>query len=355
MVHIDYRKLIAFSKGSFVVTMPKSWIEKHNLKKGDMISIEEGSDELVFYAGEKERKKEEKTITINAENKSLDRIKIEVVSAYLNNYNTIEIFSENLENDATIIKNIIRNLSGMEIIEQTGKRIVAKDLLDENSISIQSIIRRMDTITRSMIDDTILCIEGKCNPANIENRDVEVNRLYYLGFRAIKSAMENPELVTKLKTTYWGLSSERRILSRIEEIADRQKRISRLIAEVKFKDNALKEFKEINEAIKERYSEVMKAYYTNNKDIACGIEITTRNFIEKCDNFLKKISEEICLYCLQTSGSDTSLSLREKIDPENTTVYPRKIIVSGSKINENMKAIFTFIKLIARTVLNMDQ
>ena len=106
---MDYRKLISFSKGSFVVTMPKSWIEKHNLKKGDTISIEEGSNELVFYAGEKVPEKEEKSIVISTENKSMERVRVEIVSAYLNNHNTIEIFSKTLENDAPFIKATIRN------------------------------------------------------------------------------------------------------------------------------------------------------------------------------------------------------------------------------------------------------
>ena len=163
-------------------------MRKHYIRilEGDTVTVEEGSDDLVLYAGEKEAKKEEKSILINTENKNLDRIKAEIVSAYLNNYNTIEIFSENLENDATIIKNVLRNLSGMEIIEQTGKRIVAKDLIDVSSISIQSIVRRMDVITRAMIDDTILCMTGKCSPKNIAHRDEDVNRLYYLGFRWLK-------------------------------------------------------------------------------------------------------------------------------------------------------------------------
>ncbi len=351
---MDYRKLISFSKGSFVVTMPKSWINKHNLRKGDMISIEEGSNQLVFYAGEKEVKKEERSITINTEDKNLDRIKVEIVSAYLNNYNTIEIFSKTLEDDAPIIKSILRNLSGMEIIEQTGKRIVAKDLLDENSISIQSIIRRIDVITRSMIDDTILCIQGKCNPKSILHRDVDVNRLYYLGFRVIKSAIENPMLMNKMKTNPWKLLSDKMVISLIEEIADRQKRVSRLIAEANFKDDALNELKEINEEIRERYNDVMKAYYNNDKTLAYAIEITSRNFIERCDKFLNKTSKDLCSHCLKNKELNFELLAKEKNKLEYPASFPGKFTVSLSKIGEHTKATLAFIKHIARTVLNMD-
>ncbi|MFH0868360.1 MAG: phosphate uptake regulator PhoU [Candidatus Woesearchaeota archaeon] len=338
---MDHRKLIAFSKGSFVVTMPKAWVDKHSLKKGDTISIEEGSNELVFYAGDKEVKKEEKSISISAENKKLSMIKSEIVSAYLNNYNTIEIFSETIEDDALVIKGILRNLSGMEIIEQTSKRIVAKDLIDVSSIPIQSIIRRMDVIARSMIDDTILCMEGKCSSKGIIHRDTDVNRLYYLGFRVIKNAMENPMLMSKFETNPWRLSSDRRILSRIEEIADRQKRISRLIEESGYDYKMLKEFKELSEDVKQKYYDAMKAYYNNDKKIAYDIEITNTGLTERCDSFLEKASEDMCLHCLKRAKSKKK-------------GFSGETIVSASKIAEHTKATITFIKYIARTVLNMD-
>ena len=353
MVKIDYRKLIGFSKGSFVVTMPKAWVYKHNLKKGDKISIEEGSNELVFYAGEKEIKRGEKSISISAEDKKLSMIKAEIVSAYLNNYHTIEIFSETLEDDAPVIKDILRNLSGMEIIEQTGKRIVAKDLIDVSSIPIQSIIRRMDIITRSMIDDTILCMQGKCSPNSIIHRDTDVNRLYYLGFRVIKNVMEDPMLMNKFGTTPWKISSDRKILSRIEEIADRQKRISRTLAEAEFKENVIKDLKEISMEIRERYNNAMKAYYTNDKKIAYDIEITSKSVIEKCDKFLMDIGNEICSICQQKQKPGT-LQSSKKIPYEDLAKSPANIIVSASTIAEYTKATITFIKYIARTILNMD-
>ena len=336
--------------------MPKSWVNKHNLKKGDTISVEEGSGELVFYAGEKELKSEEKSISINAENKKLSMLKAEIVSAYLNNYNTIEIFSKTLENDAPVIKGILRNLSGMEIIEQTGSRIVAKDLIDISSILIQSIIRRMDVITRAMIDDTMLCMGGKCSPKSISHRDTDVNRLYYLGFRAIKNAIENPMVTNKLKTTTWRLSSDREILYKIEEIADVQKRISRVIAEVEHNHKneleefrkALEELKELNDGIKQRYYNAMKAYYTNDKKLAYEIETTNKDFIEKCDNFLKKITKRLCSYCLKTKESNNTLSdmsLKEMLVD---------MVISVSKIIEYKKATVTFIRGIVRTILDMD-
>ena len=304
--------------------------------------------------GEKEFKKKEKSILINVEDKELDRIKAEIVSAYLNNCNIIEIFSKTLEDDAPVIKNLLRNLAGMEVIEQTGKRIAAKDLIDINNIPIRDIIRRMDVITRSMIDDSILCVQGKCSQKSIVDRDEEVNRLYYLGFRVIKNAIENPAVIEKLKTNPWKLLNDKVVLSRIEKIADGQKRITRMISEEKFEKDMLKGFKELIEGIRKMYYDVMKAYYNNDKRIAYEIEVTNKNLIDKCNKFLESTSKEICSHCPQAKKSNARLTLKGKKESEDLSIFPGKLLVSISRIGEYAKETVTFIKHIARAVLNMD-
>ncbi|MCX6707491.1 MAG: phosphate uptake regulator PhoU, partial [Candidatus Woesearchaeota archaeon] len=85
---------------------------------------------------------------------------------------------------AASIKLILRNLTGIEIIQQDSERIIAKDLLNINEISIETLIRRMDNITRSMLTDSISCLR-KDIYEEIYERDMEVNRLLYLAYRVI--------------------------------------------------------------------------------------------------------------------------------------------------------------------------
>ena len=298
MVKIDYRKLIGFSKGSFVVTMPKAWVYKHNLKKGDTISIEEGSNELVFYAGEKEIKRGEKSISISAEDKKLSMIKAEIVSAYLNNYHTIEIFSETLEDDAPVIKDILRNLSGMEIIEQTGKRIVAKDLIDVSSIPIQSIIRRMDIITRSMIDDTILCMQGKCSPNSIIHKDTDVNRLAILARRVMRGVVENPSLSKHFGINLPELWISQRVIIQVERIADQAKKISSIkISSLKLESR--KTLKNLYILINKQYGEAMAVYYSRNKPKSYILSSEKSKAIKYCDELLEKNSNHVFIHCIE--------------------------------------------------------
>jgi phosphate uptake regulator len=189
---MDVRKLIGFGKGSFVISLPKNWVDANKLSKGALITVEESKAGLLLSPGSDATRKEENKITINVAHKDLPTIKSEIITAYLNDFDTIELLFKDLPKNGPKIKEIIRDLAGLEILEQTSHRLVAKDLLDINEISLQSIIRRMDLITRGMIEDTITCIEKKSDPDSVSQRDAEVNRLHFLAFRVIRKALSNP-------------------------------------------------------------------------------------------------------------------------------------------------------------------
>lgn len=330
MVDIDVRKLISFGKGSYIISMPKSWIEKNNLKKGDLISVADDGVELVLRASQEEKKTDLKEIDINAKGKDIELMKAEIVSSYLNVYDTINILFDSDIKEAPKIKDIIRNLSGLEIMEQTSKRIIAKNLININEISISNIIRRMDIITRAMMEDTVLCYRGHCHYDSIHNRDIDVNRLYFLAYRVIKNAMKNPRIAKLLGTDPWQLHSDTLMILRLEKIADRQKRIARYLCTTNLDRSTFSDLDGIHTEICEAYNDVMKSYYNQDKEIAFQVEVTNKNRTAKCDKFLEKYTH---MYA-SSKGKTTNSNL-----------------VAVAQIVENLKATAASAKNIARTVL----
>jgi phosphate uptake regulator len=183
-----------------------------------------------------------------------------------------------------------------------------------------------------------LCIEGKCDSKSIIRRDADVNRLYFLGCRVIKNAMENPAVMRELDTNLWHIANHRSVLIRIEEIADTQKRVSRLLSNAQLGDETLLGIKEISEDIKSSYSSVMKSYYTNDKKIALEIEINHESLIEKCNNFLENASKH---FSAEIKDSRQLGMLYKK----NTDIAN----IAGFK-----KSALSYIRRIARIVLSMD-
>lgn len=330
VVKIDIRKLISFGKGSYIISMPKSWIEKNKLKKGDLISVDDEGFELVLRAGQSDNASGSQEISIDAKGKDIELMKAEIVSSYLNGYDTINILFDSGSKETPKIKDVLRNLSGLEIMEQTSNRILAKNLININEISIQNIIRRIDIITRAMIEDAILCYRGNYNYESIHNRDADVNRLYFLVYRVIKNAMKNPRIAKSLGTEPWQLHSDTLVVLRLEKIADRQKRLARYLCNAHLDRATLAELDKIHTDISECYNDVMKSYYNKDKQSAYHIETANKDRIAACDKLLERYTH---MYA-NSNGKSANSNL-----------------VAVAQIVENLKATATSIKHIARTVL----
>ncbi len=310
--------------------MPKDWVEKNNLKKGDLISIDNDGVELILRANQQEQKQDSKECSIEVQGSDIELTKAEIVSSYLNGYDTINILFDKAYKNAPKIKDIIRNLSGLEIMEQTSTRIVAKNLININEISIKNIIRRMDIITRAMIEDAILCYKGHPLYDSIQNRDIDVNRLYFLSYRVIKNALKNPRIAKLLGIEPWHLHSDTLVILRLEKIADRQKRIARYLCTSHFNRATLSELELLHIEIADTYNNAMKSYYNQERETAFQIEVTNKDRIASYDKFLEKYTNvHACI-----KGKTTNSNL-----------------IAVAQIIENLKATAASIKNIARTVL----
>src|SRR3989338_2184617 len=154
---MDFRKLIGFGKNSFVISLPKAWVQKNKLKKGDPIYIEENDGDIRLYPSSMEEGDAKET-TIDVDGKSIKEIKRELVPAYINNFTTITLTGKELKKRAKQIRNIIQDLVALEIIEETSEKVIAKSFLNVKDLSIKDLIRKMDIITRAMISDSRLAI-----------------------------------------------------------------------------------------------------------------------------------------------------------------------------------------------------
>lgn len=317
---METRRLIAFGTSSFVVSVPKTWVRENKLKKGDLVHIEDRKDELVLSPSEGGKPEEARRILIEVDNKDMKLIQIEIVSAYLNNYDIIDIAGRQLERLAPQVKGIIRNLTGLEIIQQTATKITAKDLLNLKEISIRTLIRRMDNITRSMLIDSIDCFMAD-HFESIYERDLDVNRLVFLACRVIRAAMLNPKLGKHLAMGNLELMYSRDIIIRIEKIGDQSKRIARRIRNATaLSAEEKQELSNLYKRLMGDYLAAMKAYYKKDVHLAYQLEATNKDVIGLCSAY------------------------KRRNDPVDT-----------ARIIEHFKSMRTAVKNIARGVIGMEE
>jgi phosphate uptake regulator len=336
---MEFRKLITFGKGSYILSLPKDWVRNNKLKKGASLSVEAFSNSLIISTSLAEEAAEKRTISINADNKDIEEIRTEIVTSYLTGFDLIEIVAKKIKDNDEKIKEIIMNLAGLEILEQTSTKITAKYLLNTKEVSLDSLIRRMDNITRSLIIDSQECINGACNYASIKQRDNDVNRLNFLILRSVREIISSSRQLNLVGKTVWELITVLGVAERIEKIADRQKRIARGIEQLKLSKRFADELKIIYEKLNVAYIDSMKAFYQNDKKLARSIELTSKERAVSCDKLLSMgIKKEY------------QLLYKKNHEMEN---YVNEHMIMAEIIN-NLKAMTASVKMIARTVMNND-
>ena len=286
---MEYRKLIKFGNSSHIISIPNNWVKKNKLKKGDLIYFEEnGNGELILNPELKKEEHQLKEITINVNNKEASTIQREIMNAYINDIDIINIIGD-LKKYRKDIEEILKNLLVLEVMEQTPNKIVAKDFLNLNEISIPENIRRIDLTVRSMMNDLKESInDGVDNFDNISYSDNNVNKVRFLLYRAINRSLKTNKLeMFPGVRSFMELLYYRLVINNLEDIADECKRISRFLRSAKIKRNEKNEIKKIYLDIEKSYLNVMKSYYSNNKQLAHDIASKKDEIINACTNLYK--------------------------------------------------------------------
>ena len=127
-----------------------------------------------------------------------ENIVADITGAYLLGYDIIVITSKLFipGKDREEIRNSMRRLVGMEIIEEDASHINMQFLLDATTLNPSKILKRMSSLALGMYSDILdsLVSEDKSNLQTLSNRDVEVNRQYFLLVRLLRSTLVNRRL-----------------------------------------------------------------------------------------------------------------------------------------------------------------
>ena len=221
---MDKRKIMSLGKSSLVVSLPKDWLNKNNLERGDYIFTTIEKDfSLKLQTGLPTMEKLNEislSISVDEEGESIIR---KVIGCYLNGYSIINL------NSAKIFtveqRSFIRSAMGslyMMIIESTSSRVTLQTMMDESLASVKSGIERMHIITNSMCQDLLNAMKDfDIDLAkSVVSLEADVNQFSYYLLRLIRSAAQNPSLANKLQLDMIDCLDYQALIHRIEHVAD---------------------------------------------------------------------------------------------------------------------------------------
>ncbi|MDT7891630.1 MAG: phosphate uptake regulator PhoU [Thermoproteota archaeon] len=214
---------------SYYIALPSKWIKEYSINKGTELKLEMKEDGKLVVSPIIEESLEEKEVTLNYDKNTIEK---KILSYYLIGYNIIKIVNEEgfkTEERDDIIK-ISRKLSGLEIVDERRDLITLQNLIDESSINPIKLLFRMSAITSTMYVDAIKEAFNKGEILEIVyKRDEEVDRLYFLLVRQLRTLILRPHLLSKLELTLLDCLDLRIAAHFIEKIGDEAARLAEIL------------------------------------------------------------------------------------------------------------------------------
>lgn len=187
------RRVQKTGRSTFIISLPKEWVEKAGLKKLDTVKIvtlpsgllvttdgDEDGRESVIRLGGSETPDEVVRLFFSKYLDGSDRIRVEL-TAY--SPQTISVLKDRIR----------RWLVGVEIIGETATELTAQVLPAGDKLPLKTSLERMGEITAHMLEEALAAFSrnDKALAEDVVRRDDEVDRFYHFIVRQLNIAVRD--------------------------------------------------------------------------------------------------------------------------------------------------------------------
>ena len=318
----EQRKLQVTGGSTFILSLPKEWVTKNELKRGSIMLVREEEDGSLSVSPASFPKKERQDeVFIKAtQNDNPDAVMRTAISAYLSGYNILHIrapaqkvLSSKLRNH---LKSFSRNyLVGTEIVIDTPTELTLQVLLNYPDLTVQNALSRMAIIASSMHKEAISALRKLDFPnakAVIET-DREVNRFGLYIVRLLKLAVSNQRIVKEIGLSHQKECLGYRLIARaVERTADHATKIAEntLMLKEAVSEEVLDKIGQLSELANSMFEDSVEALFKHDFNLAESV-------IEKL-SMAQNLEKETVL-CLQTTKTEELVHLRLLIESVRRT------------------------------------
>lgn len=279
---MDLRRVQRTSGGTFFVCVPKEWAERSGLQRSSVVAVSEMADGRLCVDPKYDVERVPQVAVVKP-SVYLDR---EIVGKYLLGYDVIRVEAKDRISsvDRERVKQASSRLVGLEIIEEDYSKIVMQCLLELSTFPPGKVLRREYSIASGMHRDAVTAlVEGDVHLAkNVVARDNEVNRLYFLLVRSLRTVVQNPGLSEKLGVFPIDCLDYRLMASLVESIGDRSVQIAGKVVKlkgVKLPKELLQFVLRFHGLVYEAHENALRAVFSRNVSVAESVRAERENVL----------------------------------------------------------------------------
>lgn len=302
---IEIRKVQQTGGSTYIVSLPKQWADKVGIRTGSRLSLSPQPDGKLVIDPIQDTPPIRKT-QIDVTDRMGEVLIRDIIAAYLVGADILEIKSERmLAEQKSIIREMCYKLIGPEIIEETGKKVVIKDLLNPNEISIKKSVRRMFLLSNTMQKDAIRALKtnDKDLALDVIQRDDDVDRLFLLTAKQFRAVLKGTKLPDTSETSIDEYHDLRMAAGPLERIADHAQKIANMAMHMNYAipDNIMEMIEKASEANRQIVEDAVESLYNHDAELANKVierEHALKPKINRLDQYILKIESHEAIVAL---------------------------------------------------------
>lgn len=200
---MDSRKIQRSVSGSYIITLPREWVEGHHLEKGERVNLVLNEDGVLsLVPANQARGTAQECFQDFDSYESLSLAERRIKACYVEGDDIITIASKKfLPPEAkTRIKAAAGDLIGMEVTEDFANKLVIRTLVDPVRFPLRDLMKRIYVLASSMHQDAVEALKQKDEALarDVLGREKEVEKLYRLLLRQVMIATKRIDIARSL-------------------------------------------------------------------------------------------------------------------------------------------------------------
>ena len=326
---LGYRRVQSTGRGSFIISLPKEWVNDLGIAKGSEVAFKLRDDSSLILTPSKmveekvsEKKPEPKDYSVFVDEKDNPRsVCRKIISLYVINADLVHVRFRNKMNATdykTSINNLVKKtLLGAEIIDESSSDMTIQILINHPEFPIEKAIRRMAIMALSANETAASSLNRKDGEtfSEVSESKNDVSRLNLYVIRQLKFGLEEnwfKELGFKTPKEFLGY---RIVVNDIKSIADNAMIISRNISNLRklIKDQMLFLKENVDE---ETYSQILELNALAHKLFEESLGAMFKRDYGHADSIISQTES------LSVRESDlTTIIFSKKLDPNVSSIF----------------------------------
>lgn len=225
------RKVQLTGTSTFAISLPKDWAVKHGIRAGRELNIEETAEGGLLVKTTEAETAQKETAVRTSDYRDAQELMRTIFSRYLAGYDIIRVVSSEPISPEVhgIVLSVLEFTTGLEITEESENEMVLQNFFSHAGFSIRKMTKRAWMIAYDMQKTAfaaVLANDEKLARA-AEDRDAEVNKIYFLVRRELELASRDSALMRSLGLESRDSMTHLILIRNIEHIADAARRIGR--------------------------------------------------------------------------------------------------------------------------------